>query len=252
MKTKELRVKLYPMKRVALQAIKLLQPPMPQRAENPFATHLPVLAGLGRLFDIRRVLELGAGEHSTLTFLNKDVFPNVEEVRSLETDQVWRNSVAAMANGDDRLCITVTDGPMRDAVAKLDISSFDLIFIDDSLTAADRAATIRQVAEMCGDRSLIAIHDFEVPQYRAAASRFLNRFACTALNPQTGLVWQRANIEVQAIKRLNEVLKKHSSELEPNDLEGWSTALDDAVGWLRNGPHNRAGVGPRRRIEEAR
>ena len=252
MKTSELRVKLYPVKRVALEAIKLLKPPLPQRAANPFATHLPVLLGLGRLFDIRRVLELGAGEYSTMTFLDRDIFPNVGEVRSLETDQVWRDSVATMAGGDERLCITVTGGSMRDAVVELDLSEFDLIFIDDSLNAADRSATIRQVAEMCGDRSLIAIHDFEVPEYRAAASSFVNRFVCTGLNPQTGLVWQRANIDVQTLKRLNEVLKKHADELEPNNLEGWSTVFDDAVGWLRNGPRNRAGAGPRRRIEEAR
>ena len=48
--------------------------PLPPRAENAYATHIPVLVGLGSIRRIERVLEFGCGHYSTKTFLRRSVF----------------------------------------------------------------------------------------------------------------------------------------------------------------------------------
>src|ERR1044071_885749 len=48
------------------------------RAHNDYATHIPILIGLARLREIRRVLEFGCGRYSTLTFLKASAFPHLE------------------------------------------------------------------------------------------------------------------------------------------------------------------------------
>jgi hypothetical protein len=233
MNTGSLRIRLYPLKKAALDAAKLFQPRLPKRAADPFPTHLPVLYGIARLFEIRTVLELGAGEHSTLTFLNRRVFRAVEEVRSLETDPDWMNRVVALSTGDPRLNLSLTETTISEAVASIDISGYDLIFVDDSLESTARAATIQKIAAGCSRSALVVIHDFEVPVYRSAARAFSNRYTFTALNPCTGVASHQASVQAYRLKKLNEVIRRHAESIEPSDQDGWSSALDDSVGWLR-------------------
>src|SRR3954469_12120285 len=99
------------------------------REAVPASSHLPILIGLGRVFQIRQVLEFGAGHFSTLCFLNREMFPDLQRNQSFETDPEWERGVEAEANGDQRVTIALIDQDVARAVTSCDFNSFDLVFI---------------------------------------------------------------------------------------------------------------------------
>src|SRR5215212_3358405 len=70
------------------------------RARNDYATHVPILIGLARLREIKTVLEFGCGHYSTLTFLNRSAFPDLEKLQSIENDDTWAATVQKAASDD--------------------------------------------------------------------------------------------------------------------------------------------------------
>ena len=194
------------------------------RALNDYATHIPVLMGLPRLREINTVLEFGCGYYSTLTFLNRAAFPNLVRLQSVENDAAWAESTYAKAKSDERWALQLVQGDTAAAVSDLDLEAFDLILIDDSKTSAERAATIRAVANKRPQHAWIAIHDFEVEEYRQAAAAFRTVHRFRAYNPETGLVWN-STVASSRLKSLDRILKNYSKILQPDDVEGWATAF---------------------------
>ena len=188
------------------------------RARNDYSTHVPILIGLSKIREIRSVLELGCGHYSTLTFLNRAAFPHLERLQSIENDKAWAETITEVAKHDQRWTLTSIDGEIADSIPSLDLDAFDLILIDDSKTATQRAATIRAMSARNPQRSWIVIHDFEVEDYRHAASGFKYKHSFKAYNPWTGLV---CNDTARGVKSLDRVLKINSKTLEPDDLDGW-------------------------------
>lgn len=188
------------------------------RAPNAFATHVPVLIGLGRSRRIQRVLEFGCGKYSTLTFLNRSVFPHLDRLHSIENDDSWAAMIQEAAKHDSRWSLQLVNGEIADSVADLDLEAFDLIMIDDSQSSTQRAATIRAVAGKHPERPLIVIHDFEVEEYRKAATGFKYRHRFRGYNPETGVVGNR----VDDLKRIERVIRSKGKVLEPDAVEKWT------------------------------
>ena len=191
------------------------------RARNDYSTHLPILIGLARTREIRRVLEFGCGHYSTLTFLNRSAFPQLERLESIENDISWAEAIREAARSDDRWMLKIVDNHIRDSVADLDLEQFDLILIDDSKTSEQRAATIRAVAHQRPQHPWIVIHDYEVDEYRAAATAFKYRYAFKSYNPQTGIV---SNRPLNEAKSLDRFVKTNSQRLPSDDIHGWLRA----------------------------
>lgn len=181
---------------------------------------MPVLISLTTIREFRSVLELGCGYYSTLTFLNRSAFPHLERLQSVENDVSWAETVAEVAKNDPRWKLTLTDGEIAQAISTIDLEAFDLILVDDSKTAAQRVATIQAIARKEPRRAWIAIHDFEVDEYRRAASNFRQRYSFKVYNPWTGLVWNGLT-ESRSLKALDRVLKEKSRRLEADDVKGW-------------------------------
>jgi hypothetical protein len=190
------------------------------RARNDYSTHVPILMALASIREIRSVLELGCGYYSTLTFLNRSAFPHLERLQSIENDTSWAEIIQASAQDDQRWALKLVDGGIADAVTHLDLEAYDLILIDDSKSSAQRAATIRAVAACEPQRPWIVIHDYEVDEYRDAASGFKHRYRFKTYNPQTGLVCNQS----AEVKRLGRILTENK-QLEPDDLERWIQIL---------------------------
>jgi predicted O-methyltransferase YrrM len=128
------------------------------RARNDYSTHLPILIALAHLRKIKTVLEFGCGHYSTLTFLNRSAFPDLERLHSIENDASWAEIIRGVTH-DQRWRLQVVDGEIAESVSLLDLEAFDLILIDDSKTSAQRKATIRAVASRWPQRAWITIHD---------------------------------------------------------------------------------------------
>ena len=186
------------------------------RALNDYATHIPILLGLSRSRRIRRVLEFGCGHYSTLTFLNRTAFPDLEGLYSVENDDSWAGTIRGAAK-DERWTLQLVNGEIAESIADLDLEAFDLILIDDSKSSAQRAATIRAVARKQPQHPWIVIHDFEVDEYRNAASGFKYRHRFRAYNPETGVVGNR----VADWKTIDRVIRSKAKLLEPDAIEHW-------------------------------
>jgi hypothetical protein len=116
---------------------------------------------------------------------------------------------------------------MGDAAAGVKVQDYDLVFIDDSKRAEDRAATIRAVAMR--RPPLVAIHDFEVFAYRRAAAVYRKRYRFTSLVPNTGVLWNDDRLRDDQLRRLEDLIKGHRGELLAEDVGGWTRVFDEVA-----------------------
>jgi predicted O-methyltransferase YrrM len=155
--------------------------------EDPYASHIPFLTSIGS--GITTVLELGPGRYSTALFLNREAFPKVTRVLSIEHNQEWASRVHGLYVADPRWTLVVIMEPLEDYLATLQLDDFDLIFVDHSATWEARTLTIKWLVDNVG-RSKVVIHDFEYPSYVEAAAGFPNRIVDTDHTPNTAMVWR--------------------------------------------------------------
>jgi hypothetical protein len=198
-------------------------------AAVPASSHLPMLIGLGRVLQIRQVLEFGAGHFSTLCFLNRDMFPDLQRVQSFETDPEWKQRIEAQANGDHRLTITLIDPDVARVAAGCDFNSFDLVFIDNGPSREARAATIKEVVAHANDCKLVIIHDFENAIYQQAAKGALSCFCFDAFNPYTGILWNERQLGSElrsTFRQMNKAVKQHAKVTKPDDTDRWRQIVE--------------------------
>jgi len=197
------------------------------RHHNPYTTHLPILIGLAKLVKIRRVIEFGCGTYSTLTFLNRDCFPDLDTLHSFENDKLWAEEIGRAIQGDNRSTLTFFDQPMSLIAKSTNLERADLIFIDDSQNPADRARTIEYVVNEYKGDGIVVIHDYEFHMYQEASATAPRRFRFKALNPNTGVIWFKSNIlERKDLIRLDKDIRQRAAIISPNDIAGWTRLLD--------------------------
>ena len=127
-----------------------------------YSSHLPVLEALDP--KPKRVLEFGAGEHSTAAFLAMD---SVTRLVSVETDMDWRERVSERFSEhfeDGRWRLLDEEDPIPDP------TDFDLVFIDDGDEPAQRLATIVYV--LGRKHPKVVIHDADYRPYLETISAF--------------------------------------------------------------------------------
>jgi len=212
------------LKAVLRPAKRKLFGPVP-RAEKDYATHIPVLLSLAQAIKVEKVLELGCGHYSTLTFLNPTAFPFLVLLESWETDQAWQDRISAAVGNDLRVRTRLVRGEIRSLIEQTDLDDYDLILVDDSTSAEERTATIGAISARQPKKAVVAIHDFEIQAYRDAAGAFLNQFIFKALNPQTGVVWNGEARLTKVLRHAGSTVKRYAGKLEPDDVNSWSKVL---------------------------
>jgi hypothetical protein len=195
-------------------------------AAEPVATHLPVLVALARIRKIRRVLEFGSGRYSTLAFLDRTAFPDLEALQSYENNAEWHAKITTMAGGDSRLNLIYVNSPVHEVVHLEPLRTYDLIFIDDSRSVRQRSATIRAVT--AGKPPLAVVHDFQTFAYRRAVHGFNQVFRFNALLPNTGIAWNDDSLTVEQL-RVVKTLINQNRQLPPQDLHRWANYINIAL-----------------------
>ena len=175
------------------------------------STHIPVLVALGLTRPIRRVLELGAGLYSTPTFLNRKVFPTLENLVSFEDNPEWAMKVSN-ACSDERLTL-VSEFPNLE-------KPYDLIFVDNATDLSIRAATIRKVCDEVRD-TLVVIHDAEDVNYIPEINRFEWDVTIKTYAKWTALAFNGGIDPVTVTFRKIE----SNLHLAPTDIDGWLEVL---------------------------
>jgi hypothetical protein len=138
-----------------------------------YASHLPVLKAVCGLLKPKQVLELGAGFHSTRFFLSLPL----KRLVSVERDEEWFDQIF-MDYPDPRLCL-------RRDYAGMKLNGFDLIFIDDGTSAAEREFSIRWVLEQKHPPTIV--HDAEV--YATLLAELATDYAVIPTMPETAVIW---------------------------------------------------------------
>lgn len=173
------------------------------RPQHPvgYATHQPVLIGLAQIRPIRRVLEFGSGLYSSKLFLNRDLFPQLEELVSYEDTAEWRDAVLEAVGDDDRFDLRLVDAVNESVPA--DLERFDLIFVDDSHKLKFRAQTMATVGDRRPRNPIVVVHDFEWRPYRRALmERFEHIANFDTFTPQTGVCWNGDTIDSSRMEAL--------------------------------------------------
>jgi hypothetical protein len=191
-----------------------------ERADNPTTTHIPILIGLAKLMIVNRVMELGAGQYSTPLFLNRSVFSHLIALHTFENNAGWIDKIKKWTD-DSRLRLTSVISPMYTLIKKIDLSAFDIIFVDDSATIQARVKTILKVARNYYGAGIVVIHDYERPINRKASRALKNHFRFTAFNPNTGICWNHPAINRNDFEELNALLKRYAPCIRPDDVDGW-------------------------------
>ena len=168
-------------------------------------------------------------------FLNREVFPDLDILVSLEDDPAWEETVRLAAGPDDRLDLRTV--PTVASGLPTDISEFDLIFIDDSRTCAERTSTIVNVHER-NPSGIVAIHDFEQRSYRRAARLFSHRFVFRSFTPQVGIVWSGADVDRRELSRVRTLIDLNV-KIPTSDTLRWQEALSPLMLSSTSGPQDR-------------
>ena len=170
---------------------------------DPYATHLPLLKVIGFIFSVRNVLELGSGLYSTPLFCNPVYFSEIVKVQSYETDRAWAKKVRAFLMDNDILHLQHSTVPLAEVIPFLDLNAFDLIFVDDGHSLAERKATIQAVTEW-HPFNLVLMHDYEQPAYQEASQGFDHVLLYKDAFPNTAILWNDGTgVDEEHLQQLN-------------------------------------------------
>lgn len=118
-----------------------------------YNSHIAVLEQLeAEGVPMKRVLEFGAGQYSTAWFLER-----AERLHTVESDPDWY--AWAVKTYKKR------KGFELSKVRPPDLRRYDLVFIDDGSSAAERLHTLGWVLNR--PHPVVVLHDSNVPEYRA-------------------------------------------------------------------------------------
>jgi hypothetical protein len=149
---------------------------------SPFSTHVNLLRSLGG--GVRSVLELGMGEFSTNIFLDKNCYPDLTLLASVESDPSW-----AKITNDPRHVVHIVEEPIETLLADLNLDDYDLIFADNSTSGERRCATLFYLSQNV-NRSIVIAHDYDVPSYREACREFNHVIVDDRQKPNTAMLWR--------------------------------------------------------------
>ena len=141
---------------------------------DPYASHLNVLTTMLNTYQPERVLEYGSGRYSTPLFLAR---PHIKKLTVVETDFIWRRELVHN-NQDPRMTVLVEGNPSP--------MNYDLIFIDDGISADQRCRTIRAV--LSRRHPVVIIHDANVPQYRELIDELADDVMVYKTDPDTAVI----------------------------------------------------------------
>lgn len=186
-------------------------------SDDPYSSHIPILIGISKFYNIRSVLEFGSGPNSTVLFLDRRAFPVLEKLMSYENDSEWFKKVKKLTANDQRAVLNYCEGAMVDCVNENVVNNYDIVFIDDSICSKDRAETIRSVLK-CRP-NLVIIHDFENFAYRKAAGISNSSYRFKALLPNTGICSE--NLDRTVMQTINRVIYENSQKIKSDDISAW-------------------------------
>ena len=212
---KILKEKLYAIKKTIIRRF------LVKRSKNDHATHLPVLLGISKIYKIKKVIEFGSGNYSTLAFLDREAFPDLISLKFYENNLKWHKKISHILKNDKRAEPNYVKGEISEHIEPEIISQADLVFIDDSNNSLSRSKTISKVCEYIED-GIIIIHDYEVPIYVEKSKIIKHSYNFNSLIPNTGILSNKIEIKKWNLNRINLFIWCMKNENHLHDLYYWN------------------------------
>ena len=125
----------------------------PDGAGTGYGSHQPALRALAKFEKIRSVIEFGAGIYSTHLFLDRDAFPHLKSLVSLEHNRKWVEKVLVE---DKRHTVIITDS--ENFVDYSKGMKADFVFLDSGPSFTARWELLEHALNLA---PIIAIHDYK-------------------------------------------------------------------------------------------
>jgi spermidine synthase len=200
-------------------------------SSEPYATHLPVLLAVSIISGAKKVLELGSGRVSTAFWASDHDGVSVAVVDSLEDDAAWAAIVSEMIPKVSRVRLRAVND-INETLKDLDITAYDIIFIDNATTVATRAQTINEIQARAAATSIIIVHDYENNEYRRMVPDGWAVTVFRHVRPYTGVICP-PGVSQQKIAQINDAVKYVKSKIAPSgtlDLKTLASELAQMFG----------------------
>jgi hypothetical protein len=138
--------------------------------------HIEAAKKIQRVHPIKNIIEYGAGEISTLHFLDLRLFPNLEHLYSFE---IQRQYVDCLNITDSRwqLCVIPNELMYKErSIEILTNNKIDVVLVD-SLTIGGRIDTLKFLVDFNID--YIVLHDSQYLQYEEPLNKYKYRLDIT-------------------------------------------------------------------------
>lgn len=162
-----------------------------QKHPPEWGSHMPALKSIADAYDIRTVVEFGAGEFSTKTFLDRSVFPNLERLLSYEHDDEWIERLKSEIS-DERWSIQYCHVESMPDAAPM-APQADLVFIDcgrPNKHGTDYMIRGKLLTWFEGSESIVVMHDTEtspLTEFATSANYAHKQNYIAPLGPNTGI-----------------------------------------------------------------
>jgi len=130
--------------------------------------HIEAAKDISKIIPIEIVLEFGVGEISTISFLNKENFPNLKKLITVEFQKKWVDEITKLVGCDTRWNMIIT----KNETIIPDINEKINIVLVDSLTIEGRIALLTQLNNL-NFYDFIILHDSQHTSYNSIISKFM-------------------------------------------------------------------------------
>lgn len=186
-------------------------------SEDPYSTHLPVLVGIINLYGVKTVLEFGSGYNSTLSLLDSGSFPTLQKLNSVENYYDWYCTIQSKIPDSEKVEYAYHVGEMADAVSKYAIDQYDLVFVDDSITAESRANTLNEVLKR--KPNIVVIHDFENVEYQKVSKQYGPFYTFKSVLPNVGVIMK--SLDIPTLQFINATIARNIKNIPATNTKAW-------------------------------
>lgn len=168
-----------------------------------FHLHVDLFKIISKLYNIENVIEFGAGEISTKNLLNKNIFPNIKKLFSIEDSKQWIDSLNIK---DERWFPVVISNSFSFETPTENIlnnNKIDVVLVD-SITIESRIKNLEFLLKH--NINFIILHDSQHSQYDNIISKYKYAYKLDFIPANATIVSNLINIKESLKEELNEYL----------------------------------------------
>ena len=155
--------------------------------------HIIAAKRIQKIYPIKNIMEYGAGEISTLCFLNLNMFPDLKQLHSIEINKSYINCLNIFDNRWYSHIVPNEFEYQKCSNKILTENNIDVILVD-SLTIEGRISTLNYL--MSFNTKYIILHDSQHPIYNKTLNKYKYRLDLTLVEWHATIISNNANLDL--------------------------------------------------------